>query len=295
MGGTVQESEMPLTPQLAQFPTTVVPTALGPVAFRQAASPGYTGPVTHVLLHGIGSASASWLGQLLQVACRTVPAIRALAWDAPGYGASSPLASAQPPAREYAERMWAWLDALGKDAAGPLVLVGHSLGALMAASAASLRPARLVRLVLLAPAQGHAGLPAAERQKKLDDRLATLQRLGPAGMAQTRASAMLSPQASAEQVAFIAQVMAGIDPAGYTQASHMLWGGDIDADLAGLTCPIQVAGGSADTITPAAACQALAQRFGASWTDLGAVGHSCPLEAATAVNRLIGMDTGATP
>jgi pimeloyl-ACP methyl ester carboxylesterase len=56
-----------------------------------------------------------------------------------------------------------------------------------------------------------------------------------------------------------------------------------------------VAGGSADTITPAAACQALAQRFGASWTDLGAVGHSCPLEAATAVNRLIGMDTGATP
>jgi pimeloyl-ACP methyl ester carboxylesterase len=75
----------------------------------------------------------------------------------------------------------------------------------------------------------------------------------------------------------------------------MLSGGDIDADLAGLTCPIQVAGGSADTITPAAACQALAQRFGASWTDLGAVGHSCPLEAATAVNRLIGMDTGATP
>ena len=31
MGGTVPERVMPLTPQLAQFPTTVVPTALGPV------------------------------------------------------------------------------------------------------------------------------------------------------------------------------------------------------------------------------------------------------------------------
>ena len=138
-------------------------------------------------------------------------------------------------------------------------------------------------------------LPETERRKKRDDRLATLERLGPAGMARTRASAMLSPQASAEQVAFIAQVMAGIHPTGYTQATHMLSGGDIDADLAGLSCPIQVAGGSADTITPAAGCQALAARFGASWTDLGAVGHSCPLEAATAVNRLIGIDTGATP
>ena len=286
---------MPLTPQLAQFPTTVVPTALGPVAFRQAASPGTTGPVTHVLLHGIGSASDSWLGQLMQVACCTVPATRVLAWDAPGYGGSAPLTSAMPSARDYAERLWAWLDALGPQAAGPLVLVGHSLGALMAASAAALQPARVARLVLLAPAQGHARLPAAERQKKRDDRLATLERLGPEGMARTRASAMLSPQASAEQVAFIAQVMAGIHPAGYTQATHMLSGGDIDADLAGLSCPIQVAGGSADTITPAAGCQALATRFGASWTDLGAVGHSCPLEAATAVNRLIGIDTGATP
>jgi len=286
---------MPSTPQLAQFPTTVVRTALGPVAFRQAASPGRAGAVTHVLLHGIGSASASWLAQLMQVACCTVPATRVLAWDAPGYGDSAPLAPARPTARDYAQRLWAWLDALAPDAQGPLVLVGHSLGALMAASAAALQPARVARLVLLAPAQGHADLPAAERQKKLDDRLATLQRLGPAGMAQARASAMVSPQASAEQVAFIAQVMAGIDPAGYTQAAHMLSGGAIDADLAGLACPVQVAGGSADTITPAAGGRALAQRLGASWTDLGAVGHSCPLEAATAVNRLIGIDTGATP
>ncbi|MBL8338194.1 MAG: alpha/beta hydrolase [Rhodoferax sp.] len=284
---------MAFASELAQFPLATVDTAAGRVAWRAAAAPGYDGPVTQVLLHGIGSASASWLQQLRQVAAGTVPASRVLAWDAPGYGDSTPLPAAVPTARDYAQRLWAWLDALG--ATHPLVLVGHSLGALMAAAAVALQPQRVQRLVLLAPAQGHARLDAAERQKKLDDRLATLARLGPAGMAERRAAAMLSPQARPEQVAFVAQVMAAIDPAGYTQAAHMLSQGDIDADLAGLRCPVHVAGGSADTVTPAAGCQALARRIGAGWTDLGPVGHSCPLEAAAAVNRLIGLDAGATP
>jgi hypothetical protein len=88
-------------------------------------------------------------------------------------------------------------------------------------------------------------------------------------MARTRASAMLSPQADAEQVAFVAQVMAGIDPAGYTQAAHMLSGGDLAGRPGRVRCPMQVASGSADTITPATGCQALARRPPvAGWTDL---------------------------
>jgi len=292
MGTRHEDRVMPFATTLARFPTTAADTAQGRVAWRHATSPGYCGPVTHVLLHGIGSASASWVEQLAHVAGSAQPASRVLAWDAPGYGDSAPLPGAAPSARDQALRLWAWLDALGTDAARPLVLVGHSLGALVAASAARLRSAQVARLVLLAPAQGHARLPAAERALKLNERLATLERLGPAGMAQRRASAMLSNHASAEQVAFIAQVMAGIDPAGYTQASNMLSMGDIDADLVGLLCPVQVAGGSADTVTPAAGCRALASRCGARWTDLGEVGHSCPLEAAGAVNRLIGIDAG---
>jgi pimeloyl-ACP methyl ester carboxylesterase len=36
-----------------------------------------------------------------------------LAWDAPGYGQSEPLPDSQPTPQAYAQRLWAWLDALG--------------------------------------------------------------------------------------------------------------------------------------------------------------------------------------
>ncbi len=251
---------------------------------------GASATISHVLLHGIGSGSASWSQQLAAVADSA--RLRLLAWDAPGYASSSALAGAEPSAADYAQRLWAWLDALG--CAAPVVLVGHSLGALMAASAAALQPQRIARLVLLSPARGYAAAPAAERQRRLDERLDNLRRLGPAGMAQARAAAMLAPGADPSLVAQVRQTMAQIDPAGYTQASQMLAHGDIAADLARFkaasNAPIAVACGSADTITPPKGCAAVAAQAGVALVDLGPVGHICALEAAEAVNRLLELD-----
>ena len=285
-------NSLPLIAQLQQFAPARVDTPQGAVQFRRACSPGYEGPVTHVLLHGIGSAAGSWLAQLLAVQHTPVPISHVLAWDAPGYGDSTPLPGDAPTAADYAARMWAWLDAVGVAARTPFMLVGHSLGALMAASAAAQQPERVRRLVLLAPAQGYAGADAALRAQKLAERLASLAMLGPAGMAAKRASAMLSPGASPEQIGFVEYVMAGIHPHGYTQAARMLSGGDVLADLRGLRCPVVVASGSADTVTPAHGCQALAERIGARYVPLGEVGHSCALEAGDRVNRLLGIVEG---
>ena len=258
--------------------------AQGHISYRCS---GRATRTTHVLLHGIGSASASWAGQL--GAAYEQLGHRLLAWDAPGYGNSTALPDAEPLASAYAQRLWQWLDAMGTHT--PVVLVGHSLGALMAVSAYHLAPQRVAGMVLLAPAQGYGDAPALERDKKLQDRLALLQRLGPAGMAEQRSAAMLSGQAPLHLQAMVRTTMAQIHPEGYTQAARMLAGGRLLRELAlcppGL--PITVASGSADTITPPAACQAVAAAAHTPWCDLGPVGHACPLEAAPPVNALLGL------
>ena len=280
---------MSLTGQLQQFASASVTTPQGAVQYRRATTPGYAGGVTHVLLHGIGSASGNWLGQLLAASTANGCSSDVLAWDAPGYGASDALPVAHPRAADYAARMWAWLDALNVDAGQTLTLVGHSLGALMAAAATVQAPQRVQRLVLLAPALGYGTAEAQVRQKKLSDRLASLAELGPAGMAQKRAAMMLSAQAASDQVALVEHMMASIHVHGYTQASHMLSNGDLASDLARVSCPVTIASGSADTITPAEGCEALARHIGTPYISLGAVGHSCALEAAAVVNTLLGL------
>ena len=259
-----------------------VDTPLGRLSFRQA---GAAVP-THVLLHGIGSASGSWQAQLDWAQDRSDVGL--LAWDAPGYGSSSPVAPAQPQAEDYAQRLWAWLDGLGeRRPTKPLVLVGHSLGALMAARAALLRPHQVQRLLLLSPARGYGDAPAAERERMVAGRLNNLQQLGPAGMAQARASAMLSPQATPAMVEQVRRTMAAIDPAGYTQAVHLLAQGRLLHDLSQLRIPVTVASGEVDSITPPQACDEVAAAAGVQRLSLGAVGHACAVEAAQAVIGLL--------
>ena len=256
--------------------------ASGALQYRQS---GLAAQVTHVLLHGIGSSSASWVAQLC--AAEGSADLHLLAWEAPGYGESTPVAPASPVAADYAVRLWSLLDAL--DVHTPVVLVGHSLGCLIAASAAVLQPTRVQRLLLLSPARGYGDAPTAEREEKLQSRLAMLQRMGPEGMAAARASAMLSPTATPEQIEAVRQTMSQVRVPGYIQASHLLANGVLGRDLAQLHCPVDVASGEADTITPPADCQRVALQVGVAWQNLGSVGHACPLQAPDAVNALLGL------
>lgn len=282
----VQDRSLPAWSERLQcFAPQRVDTAMGNVEFRRAGSLA----ITHVLLHGIGSGSANWLRQL--EAAEQIEGVGLLAWEAPGYGKSDAVGPSQPDAADYGQRLWAWLDALkvGK----PITLVGHSLGALMATRAVLQRPQQVARLVLLSPAQGYARASIEERQKKLDERLTNLQTLGVRGMAQKRGAAMLSPSAAPDLVQYVQMVMAQLNPAGYTQAVHLLMGGDLLTDVTQVVaqrpCPITVASGDLDTITPPAACQNVAATATVPWVSLGPAGHACALDAAENVNALLAL------
>jgi pimeloyl-ACP methyl ester carboxylesterase len=257
------------------------------VRYREAGAALGT-QVPLVLLHGIGSGSASWVYQL--DAAATTHAARVLAWDAPGYADSTGLEAGMPTAQDYAQAMWAWLDALGID---KVRLVGHSLGCLMAASAARLQPGRVAALTLLAPAQGYGPAAPEVGRKMVQDRLGMLAELGADKLAQARGPALLTPNAHPEHVALAVYMMSRLHAAGYAQATHMLARADILADLRAFSSASQVvttvACGELDSITPAKACRALAQALGAHYVSLGDVGHLCAVQASTQVNALLGI------
>ena len=269
---------------MQRFPATVIATAQGKVAYRHAGRAERDAGV--ILLHGIGSGSATWVAQL-DAASRVGAEVGVLAWDAPGYGETDPVEERVPNADAYAYRLWAWLDALGNHQ--QLRLVGHSLGALIVARAALLRPKRVVSVLLLSPAQGHLRADELERKRKLTERLAVLGELGPVGMAEKRGAAMLSRSATDEQRAFVKAVMAQVSPPGYAQAARLLSGGDLLGDVAKLQCPVVVASGRADQITPVDACKGVAKVANVEWIDLGEIGHACAVEGATSVNTLLGF------
>jgi pimeloyl-ACP methyl ester carboxylesterase len=248
--------------------------------------------IVTVLLHGIGSAAESWSQQL--AAASQVHAAT-LAWDAPGYGQSEFLESNQPGVADYATRLWDWLEAL--DIKANIHIVGHSLGALIAAQAAVQKPQRIARLTLLSPALGYAESSAIEQQQVLRQRIETLQTLGPKGMAEKRGAAMLSKNATDQMVSEVKTLMARVTQRGYSQAVHMLVAGDLIADLhiIKLLIPnlnIQVASGDADTITPPERCYLAAQAVNTPLISLGPVGHACAIEAPYTINQLLGFSHG---
>jgi pimeloyl-ACP methyl ester carboxylesterase len=263
----------------------------GEIFFREANTPGQREDIGTplVLLHGIGSSSGSWRSQIdaAQFGKQQI-----LAWDAPGYGNSTPLITEAPSAAEYATQMWAWLDAL--QITQPIRLVGHSLGALMAASATLQAPKRVHELVLLSPALGYAKSTDDERQKIIRQRLDNLATLGPAGMAKARAPAMLSNTAAPEMIRYVETMMAAVQPAGYAQAVRMLAQADLLDDLRNLrlqfpALTVRVACGSQDQITPPLKCALAAKAAGVDLIDLGPVGHACAIEAPHMTNQLLGI------
>jgi pimeloyl-ACP methyl ester carboxylesterase len=212
----------------------------GPIRYRTR--PG-AGPVV-VCLHGIGSDASSF--------DPLVPHLPAdwqlIAWHAPGYGGSAPLATDWPVAGDYAAALAGLLDRLGIARA---MVVGHSLGTLMGAAFAAAQPDRVAALALLAPAQGYGVAPGGELPANAQARIDDLQRLGAPGFAAARAGNLLHrPEDHPAARAQIAAAMARVSLPGYAQAVRMLASGDLAADCARLATPTALLVGTEDRITP---------------------------------------------
>jgi pimeloyl-ACP methyl ester carboxylesterase len=263
------------------FPQSLVTMTSGAgVAVRQCGRP-HSGPLL-VMLHGISSGAASWLGPALQLA----PEHRIVAWDMPGYGHSTPLTIAVPSAGDYADRLGETLDALGIDRC---LLVGQSLGAIVATAFAQRDPHRVAGIVLFCPAQGYGQDPAgAERVRKA--RLSALESQGISGLAARIDGRLLSAQATDEAREWVRWNAARMTRNGYAQAVEMLVSSTLEAPPSGISVRVHV--GEDDEVTPAAYCEEAARSLGAEYSTFPAAGHASSIEQPLVVAGLLAAAAG---
>ncbi len=239
---------------------------------------GRAGPPV-VLVHGIGASSAGYRAQLAGLA----GAFRVVAWNAPGYGGSTPLPQAAPDVLHYAERLQALIEAL---ALGPVHLVGSSWGTLIAGAHAATFPRQVTSLVLAVPPRGYGMLDPAERARRLAIRLDPA--LRPEAL-EAQVARYLGPDPDPLVVRRFGAQRAAIRAAGLAQATRMLFACDALERAATITTRTLVLAGDADRVTPAAAHawplrDALPHARGASFAGCG---HLLQLEAPDRFNRTI--------
>lgn len=211
-----------------------------------------------------------------QVETLATAGYRAVAWDMPGYGHSAPI---EPYTfKALAEGCLALIDALQ---GGPVALVGHGLGAMVALEAAVRKPAAVRRLVLC------AGGPALDAQAADDwvaPRLRALQAMEGGGsmeqLAQTLVPQFIGTGALPAGVRLAAHALSQVYPGTYRRALQAL--STFDRGAAALThlhVPTLLVSGDHDRCTPPEALQALAQVLpDAEHVRLPHVGHWPQLE-----------------
>ncbi|MCW5251319.1 alpha/beta fold hydrolase [Streptomyces sp. SHP 1-2] len=232
-----------------------------------------------LLLHGIGSAAASFAGQLPALARHH----RAAAWDAPGYARSD-----DPPTPyrmdDFADAAAAVLTGLGPP---PAHVVGVSWGGVVATRLALRHPHLLRSLVLVGSTRGSGRDPAAARA--MLERGGELAALGAREFARTRAPRLLSDRAPASAVGVVRDLMArSVRLPGYAEAAASMAETDHTGALPTLRMPTLVLVGEHDRVTGVAESEHIHRLVpGSAFAVIPGAGHLANQERPDLFLRLL--------
>jgi len=234
-----------------------------------------------VLLHGMGSSSAGYRAQLAALSKNH----RVIAWDAPGYGQSSPFAIGTPAATDYADALMALLSALGISRA---TVVGSSWGSVIAAAFAARYTSATRALVLSAPNVARGHLSGAERDLARE----VLMRSAAAQSTEARAAvvnALLAPNAGPLVRVVVSRLRDAVTPTGWEHAVDMLFSTYTPSIVPSIQAPISVIVGNLDRLAP---IDEHARPIHEAAHDstlhvLDAIGHMPKLEAPEAFNSIV--------
>ncbi|VVD82455.1 alpha/beta fold hydrolase [Pandoraea anhela] len=246
------------------------------------------GPLTLVLLHGIGGNRDVWPAQFETF---VAAGYRVAAWDMPGYGESA--MPAAPTMAALADALGVWLDRLvssGASPTSPLVLVGHSMGGMVVQEwmARGEPLTRHVAGLVLCGTSPAFGKPDGDFQREF-----VRQRTAPldAGktlreIAQAIVPGMLGePDDVAREAARSVAVdaMGALTPEAYRAALHALVGFEQRAALARLSVPVLLIAGEHDNNAPPKVMARMAESIpDARYVCLPGAGHLMNLTHAAA-------------
>jgi len=233
-----------------------------------------------VFLHGIGGAARAWRSQLETFGDR----YRAVAWDMPGYGGSSPL-----PRVGIATLAEALQDFLRAIAAVKPILVGHSIGGMIVQQWLVSNPQSAAAVVLAqtSPAFGKAD---GDWQKSfIEARLGPLDRgESMLSLAPNLVKELVGDDPDPEGMKLARDCMASVPEASYRASMLALLGFDQRQALKEIKVPTLVLSGARDKNAPAPMMAKMAGFIPhANYVELEGAGHLVNLERPRAFDAAL--------
>ena len=240
-----------------------------------------------LLLHGIGGGRSIWLdGGSGTVSALAQAGYSAVAIDLPGYGESA----GTPDMDSMVQAVLDVADHIGAQfATSRTVLLGHSMGGMVAQEVAARHPHRLQGLVLACTSASFGKADGAWQAQFIADRLAPLDAgWGMTGMAKKLVPGMVSPRAPKAALQVAMDVMARVPEATYRTALRTIAGFDRRAALAHITVPTLLLAGEHDRTAPPDVMQGMAARIpGSTFECLADAGHIVNVEIPAPFNAAV--------
>jgi 3-oxoadipate enol-lactonase len=233
------------------------------------------------LLHGVGGGKEAWAHNQPVLAAQ---GYRTIAWDMPGYGASLPLASCSNTL--LAETLKTLIEHAG---AKRNVLLGHSMGGMLAQELVALHPELVHGLILYSTSPAFGKADGAWQQQFLQSRFAPLdQGMGMVGLAGQLVPSMFAPDAQPARVAEAAALMARVPADSYRVALSAIVSFNRLAALGDIAVPTLCLAGELDQNAPPPVVEKMAGRIpGAGYVCLPGVGHIANIEQPDVFNGTV--------
>jgi pimeloyl-ACP methyl ester carboxylesterase len=248
-----------------------------------------SGDTAVLLLHGIGGGRSIWSDAASGTARALAAAgYCAVAVDLPGYGDSAAMGA--PDLAAMVAGVREVMRAVTRDAAARrVVLVGHSMGGMVAQDLMARDPTGVDGLVLTCTSASFGKADGSWQAQFLAERLAPLDAgVGMAGMADRLVPGLVSPAAPPAALAQARAVMGRVPEATYRAALQAIAGFDRRAALADLRVATLLLAAEHDRTAPPEVMQRMAARIaGSEFVCLPNAGHIANVEAPAAFNAAI--------